>query len=252
MVFDVKKNIIIDIPFNIDLSAYIQPQNYIYPKLKMAYERSQRREWIERRIALFIKYTANSLIQQTSQDFICLVRCTRQSEKIIHEVLKQYTVLPSHIIFTSSAEQIIDESVRKNKHLYRVVIDSDNMYDKSFIEHVHTYKHKEETLSLVCQKGYVYEEKSEKVGYITHPSPSCYVQIYNQETYNNLYPKRVFEDHWEVLGYPCEIIRGRYYCICIHEQNVDNVLKDIIRNYKGEEILGILKEQFFMRWHLKE
>lgn len=248
----IKKNVIIDIPFNIDLSPYMLPRNYIHPKLEASFKRAQTREWIERRIELFMKYTCKSLLQQTSQDFICLLRCTAETEALINERLKQYPKLPNNIYFTSNAQKIIDESMKKHGNLYRVNIDSDNMFHKSFIEKLHAFEHKPETLSIVCQNGYILNDTTKKVAQIFHKSPSFYAAIYNSETYKTLYDKRLFEKHWDAIKYPFECMEGNNYCICTHDINVDNEFDTIVRMYSVKLLKGVEKIRFYREWGLSK
>lgn len=245
-----KKNIIIDIPFNIDLSVYMPDSKYIYPKLKASFLKTQTPEWIERRIALFMKYTAQSLIHQTNQDFRALIRCTEETLPIIEEELKKYPPLPAYINFTFETDVIIEREVNEKKQLYRVIVDSDNMYSDLFIQKIHEARVKPETQTLICQDGYIYDEKTNRLVYLHHNSPSFYVAIYNEETYKTLYAKRLFENHWRAVDYPYEVIEGNHFCICVHEQNVDNDFEKIIKWFKGLEIEGQEKEDLLKEWHI--
>lgn len=230
------KNIVVDIPFNIDLSNYLLPKNYIHPKLEASFIKAQTKEWIDRRMELFMKYAGNSLIHQTNKDFICLLRYTEQTEELIREALSRYPKLPMNIQFTTKADAIIDYLIKQHKNLYRVVIDSDNMYTTDFMDKLHKYKHQPNTQTIMCQEGYLYDEKSKALATVTHPSPSFYAAIYNLETYKELYQKRLFEKHFHAVNYPYEVLEGRNYCICIHEQNVDNEFDTIYRVFKGKMV----------------
>lgn len=247
----VKKNIIIDIPFNIDLSPYMLPKNYIHPKLERSYQIAQTEEWVVRRLELFMKYTCNSLLHQTNQDFVCLLRCTPNTEEMIHKHLMNYPKLPQNIFFTSNAQKTIDESIRQHGHLYRTIIDSDNMFHDTFIERLHQFKHSPLTLSILSQEGYILDDRTKQVTRIFHPSPSFYAAIYNLETYQWLYQRRLFEKHWDVIKYPYEQLGGPNYCICTHDINVDNEFARISQKYGIEIIEGKAKEHFFEEWHLK-
>ncbi len=247
----VKKNIIIDIPFNIDLSPYMLPKNYIHPKLEKSYQLAQTKEWIARRLELFMKYTYNSLLHQTNQDFICLLRCTPNTEDIIHQYLEQYPVLTKNIFFTSRAEKIIDDSIKQYGNLYRTIIDSDNMFHDTFIEQLHQFKHNPFTLSIISQEGYILDDMTKQVTKIFHQSPSFYAAIYSLDTYQWLYPRRLFEKHWDAIKYPYELMKGANYCICTHDINVDNEFNKISEKYGVEVLKGKTKKNFFKEWHLK-
>lgn len=247
----VNKNIIIDIPFNIDLSPYMLPKNYIHPKLEKSYQLAQTEEWIIRRLELFMKYTYNSLSHQTNQNFKCLLRCTSNTEALIQKHLKKYPPLSKNIFFTSRAQQIIDESIKHHGNLYRTVIDSDNMFHDTFIDKLHHFKHNPFTLTIISQEGYILDDMSQQVTGIFHQSPSFYAAIYNLDTYRWLYPRRLFEKHWDAIKYPYEQMKGRNYCICSHDINVDNEFTKISQKYGVEIIEGEAKKKFFKEWHLK-
>lgn len=244
------KNIVIDIPFNIDLSGYMLPVNYIHFKLKRNFKMTQTEEWIERRIALFMKYTAQSLIHQTDQNFTCLIRCTTSTLPIINEKLKAYPPLPSHIQFTDQAQNIIDRSMKEHKQLCRVVIDSDNMFHPAAISEIQHYQAKNETQSLVFQEGYAYDESTRDVIRIYHPSPSFYAVLYNEETYKLYYQKRLFEKHWDAVKYPFEPLKGARFCICIHELNVDNTFRSLKYGYLSKPLSEQEKADFLREWNL--
>lgn len=247
---NMSKNIVIDIPFNIDLSPYMLPKNYIHPKLEQSYKRAQNREWIERRIELFMKYTCKSLVHQTNQDFLCLLRCTQQTEEIISNILERYPKLPQHIQFTSKAQQLIDNTMMQYGNLYRVVIDSDNMFHETFIEKLHQFNHYPQTLTIISQEGYILDDATKRLTHIFHQSPSFYAAIYNPTTYELLYQKRLFEKHWDAIKYPYEQMTGANYCICVHDLNVDNEFDKMSQRYGIRQVEGAEKQAFFKEWHL--
>lgn len=244
------KNIIIDIPFNIDLSNYMLPKNYIHPKLRKSFILAQNKEWINRRMEIFMKYTGNSLIHQTDQQFLCLLRYTPQTEEYIKDALSKYPKLPQNIIFTTEAQNIIDESVKEKKNLYRVVIDSDNMYTQDFIAKLNAMQPLPTTQTIICQEGYTYDETTNQLAAIFHSAPSFYAAIYDLKTYETLYKQRLFEKHWHAVHYPYEVMSGRNYCIVVHEQNVDNKFDVLIKHCGGQLIEGKEKEIILEKLHI--
>ena len=246
-----EKSIVIDIPFNIDLSGYMLPKNYIHIKLQKSFVLAQTKKWIERRMALFMKYTCNSLLRQTSQEFLCLVRCTEATYETIQSLLNEYPTLPENIIFTYEAHAIIDSIMNNSKWLYHVVIDSDNMYASNFIERLLAFQFKEATQTILCQEGYLYDEQTGRVATIFHKSPSFYAVIYNKMRYEALFQKRLFEKHWDAIKYPYEVMTGKNYCICTHEQNVDNIFEKIKRGYDGQLVEGDEKIAFLKKWNIE-
>lgn len=246
------KNIIIDIPFNIDLTPYMLPKNYIHIKLRKSFIEAQTRKWLERRIGLFMKYTGNSLIHQTDQNYRCLLRCTVETKEVIDELLQAYPPLPSNIIFTADAQQIIEDSIIQSGNLCRVVIDSDNMFHSEAISDIRQYPAKKETQTLIFKEGYAYDEASKRVIRIFHPSPSFYAVLYDLSSYRTLYSKRLFEKHWDAVKYPYETLEGPRYCICTHDMNVDNTFLKLRYRYMVSELQEEEKEKFLREWYINE
>ena len=244
------ENLIVDIPFNIDLSGYMLPKNYIHIKLRKSFIASQTEEWIDRRLDLFMRLTANSLLHQTDQHFLCLLRCTENTESLIKEKLKAYPPLPSHFLFTTRAQELIDERMKKYGCLYRIVIDSDNMFHPEAITKIRNFLPKADTRSLLFQEGYAYNEATKEVIEVFHPSPSFYAALYDEVSYAQLYNKRLFEKHWDVTSYPYEVIGGKNYCICTHDKNVDNTFLKLSRKYMVRALDEAESRQFMIAWHL--
>lgn len=247
---DSSRSIIIDIPFNIDLSHYMLPESYIHPKLRRNFVKTQTSEWIKRRIELFMKYTCNSLLHQTSQNFCCLLRCTVQTQNLIEAELEKYPKLPENIRFTPNAQDIIDDVIKCKDCLYHVIIDSDNMYHPTFIERLEHFNPNPATQTILCQEGYVFDDATGQLASIFHQSPSFYAAIFNKETYPLLYEERLFERHWNAINYPYEVMSGKNYCICTHDINVDNAFYKFSRTYERRMIEGEERERILEEWHL--
>lgn len=137
------------------------------------------KKWIEYRMSIFMKYTLQSLKKQTNQRFTVLVQYAKSSESIIIQTLNKYEKLPVNIQFVP-AEQYINAQKRLTrgfKYLYLVRLDCDDMYHKSFIQQLHSYKPKLKTRALINQTGYVYDSLRHRVATIKTPSPPFYTFI---------------------------------------------------------------------------
>jgi dTDP-4-dehydrorhamnose reductase len=108
----------------------------IWSKIKAAgfEDSSKAKEWIEHRIKVFMKYTANSFKMQTNQNFIYFINYDDEAETYLLSELKKYPKLPDNIVFTKHYHQDIKEIIPYYKYLYFVRIDSDDMYEKNFIQ----------------------------------------------------------------------------------------------------------------------
>lgn len=178
------------------------------------------KEWIDERMVIFMKFTLQSLKKQSNQDFITLVRYAEETEQLIVQALKRYGELPSNIEFVREAdyENRITELIKDYRHLYLARIDSDDMYHQSFIQQLHDCQHKETTIALINQNGYLYDSIKECLSPIHFSSPPFHTLIYRTEEYSagKRYPLR---SHTAAIEYPHEFFPHRNYCIVIHSTN---------------------------------
>lgn len=122
------------------------------------------RNWIEKRLALFMTCTRKSLQLQTSQDFSCYVIYDPASERIIREILDRYVPLPRNIQFVTPRGYYahVAEDIAGYDCYYRVYLSSDDMYHKDFIRRLHAYTPKIQphwspntaTFTIRCNTGW--------------------------------------------------------------------------------------------------
>ena len=246
---NISPKVIIQIPFNIDLSKYYSTKDKIYIKLKENYKVAQQKQWIEDRAKLFIRYGARSLMNQTDQDFTAYLICSKESESIIKNVIQQYIKLPSNINIISE-EISINDLFNDTNILYNVVLDTDNMYEKSFIERLKKLKIDSNTKTIICNEGYVYDKNTDKVATISHPSPSFYAAVYRRGINENQYNIRRFEKHIKAIKYKTESLPGKNFCIITHDKNIDNEWDRIFIRWSGKILFNEEKTDFMKKWDL--
>lgn len=216
---------IIDIPFNI-------PDHPFWPEFKIlhipSFYKSQTKEWIDYRIGIFMKYTAKSLINQTNQNFKCIVRHTKETKAMIDEALLKYPKLPGNILFTDNGDYTIKQLISTYKYIYHIRIDSDNMFSNNYIDQLHNIKYHKDLQCILCQKGYIYETNKNILVHMTHPSPSFYALVYTVD--NFLFGLRYYikDDHWGAINLIHETIPNPSYMVIIHGLNISNDLEDIL------------------------
>lgn len=238
-----KKKIIVDIPFNIDLSIYYPDRESTRKMYEQAFVVAQTEEWIRYRIGVFMKYTAKSLINQTCQDFVCLMRYTKPTEAIIMNELSKYDKLPENIIFTADGDAMIRTLLKRVKYLYHLRIDADNMYDFDFIRKIDTFPYYKGLECILCQKGYLYDENTQRLATIDHYSPSIYAYIYKKEDYFTVYGNKIFELHFNAVKMEHQVLEGYNYLLVVHKNNLDNKFNAIVRYFKGEEVIDTNSKQ---------
>lgn len=253
-----KKKIIIDIPFNIDFRNYFSPSDPFGPNTQAIFnrffEKVQTKEWIDYRIGIFMNYTGKCFMNQTNQNFLCIIRYNEPSRNLIIDALSKYNSLPSNIMFVTNEEAstIIDNAVNENELLYHVNIDSDNMYETHFIEQVDNYIYEDGIECLLCHDGYIYDTITDRLAKINHYSPSLYVYIYNKETYKQYFKERLFEPHGNAEFHKNVSMEGRTYMLVTHENNLDNQF-DLIKNWLGDgtTVEGEEKEATLKHWYIR-
>ena len=226
---------IIDIPFN-------TPTNPFWPGFEHASEydnsrkNSQTKKWIDYRIDIFMKYTALSLINQTNQNFKCVVRYTKETENLILDALSKYKKLPDNIIFTSDGDKYIEDAIADYKYIYHIRIDSDNMFSKDFIENLYQVEYYEGLECILAQNGYMYDAVNNILATIFHGSPSFYALIYTVDDFLGGFRHNTQPDHWGAVKLVHEKIESPSYLIVVHEENLSNNF-EVILDFPCEVVL---------------
>ncbi len=206
-----KKKIVVNIIFN----TRINLQNSSLPR------------WIKYRIDIFFKFTLNSLINQTNQDFTVYVKYMDETERIIKRLLRHRPALPGNILFVKEKEA--EAHLLKNLHeyddLYIVRIDSDDLYHKSFIQQLHDYIPNKKTNALINQKGYLYDSIHHRMASIDRPSPPFYTLVYKAKKYIRGKRHPLLAGHGDVINLRHEIIQPRNYVVVIHGKNKSSKFK---------------------------
>ncbi|MDQ0857340.1 hypothetical protein [Bacillus sp. V2I10] len=219
-----KKKLIIRIPFN-NIGAN---------------EESFTKEWIERRISIFMNYTLKSLKGQSSQDYLALVLYNPKTEDKIKTALNNHRPLPNNVRFIPSQlfEAVVKNTIKGSDLLYEVHLESDDMYHQSFIEVLLKHTHKKNTAALIPQYGYVYDSIQNRLGRFFFWKPSFGAFIYNVNDY--LKGKR-YELGWRgALKLPYEFIcvKEPIWINHIHSKNTgisfNKILSWQVKAYIGD------------------
>lgn len=217
---------IIDIPFNVSEHPFWFEFRLLYASSTY---KSQNKEWIDYRIDVFMKYTAKSLMNQTNQDFKCIIRYTKETKNLIEEALSKYPKLPNNIIFTYDGDSTIKEIIKDYKYIYHIRLDSDNMFAPDYIEQLHNIKYYKNLQCILSQNGYIYETNKNILAHISHPSPSFYALVYTVDNFLLGLRYYVKDDHWGAMNLTHETIQNNSYVIVVHGKNMDNDFEEILK-----------------------
>lgn len=179
----------------------------------------QNEEWIKCRINIFKNYCLKSMKAQTNQWFDFILTCREETMPFIN---KEMGELPENIIIVGkkqSRNKIIELS-KGYEILYLARVDSDDMWEKHFVDLLHNHNHKPETKVLINQNCYNYDIESGRMASFFYKSPQSYVLIYKPEEYakgKNHYLRR---GHGGAILLEHEIIAGFNYMDTIHGKNI--------------------------------
>ncbi|MDQ6423631.1 glycosyltransferase [Paenibacillus sp. LHD-117] len=180
-------------------------------------------KWINYRMDITMKYTAQCLRKQTSSDFTALFLYKDETEPIIQEALARYEALPPHIRFVpaTGARAIATEAIRDSALTYSVRLDSDNMFSKDYMERLRGRVLKPGTQAIVTKQGYIYDSVRHRLATIGYPSPSFYALVFKTEEFiaGKKYPLRT---HHDAIRLRHELMPGRNFVVVVHKTNALN------------------------------
>lgn len=185
--------------------------------------------WIERRMEVFMQFTARSLENQTNQDFTALVQYDDHTESLVKKALKKYKKLPSNIkmIRHSELKQQFEDHIRDAEYGYFVRLDSDDLYLHSFIQQLHDFQNDgdEDIQVLINQQGYVYDALQDRLATTSFKSPPFYTLIYKTEDFLKGF-RYEMKGHRAIIEMPHRILKPRNYTIIVHAQNTSTTFKE--------------------------
>lgn len=184
-------------------------------------------QWIKYRMAVFMKFTLQSLLKQTNQNFHAFIRYTERTEAIVRAALAKYPKLPANIRFV--AENKYQDKLRKtvgsSPYLYLVRLDCDDTYHRTYIDQLHKYKPKAGTRALINQAGYIYDSVRHRIATVSKSSPPFYTWIYKSERYFGGFRYKTVDGHSGVIKHSHEILTTagkRNYMVVVHKRNTLN------------------------------
>ncbi|WP_336774908.1 glycosyltransferase family A protein [Paenibacillus sp. MMO-58] len=184
-------------------------------------------QWIKYRMSIFMKYTLQSLLKQTNQNFHAFIRYTERTEGIIRAELAKYPKLPANIRFVADKKygKKLQRTVGSSSTFYLVRLDCDDTYHRTMIDQLHKYKPKQGTRALINQAGYIYDSVRHRVATVSKSSPPFYTWIYNSEQYFGGYRYKTVDGHSGVIKHKHEVLTKsgkRNYMVVVHNKNTLN------------------------------
>jgi len=192
------KKIIVEIPFNRRGERY--DHNELNP------------EWLKYRLKIFKKYTLKSLENQTNQFFTTLLEVRDTTLAFIIEHLKDR--IPKNVIVVANNYKV---TVRRLIENYDVVyftrLDSDDCFEKNYIDLLHNYYPKKETEILISQYCYNYDINTKRLMkfFLDSPQDYCKGKKY-----------KLPGGHNGAITLKHELLKGYNYMDTVHDKNISS------------------------------
>jgi hypothetical protein len=205
------------------------------------------KEWIDYRISIFMKYTCESLKNQSNQNFTAIINYDESSEVLIKDALSQYPKLPNNIIFNSSKGGIsLDNLIRGYDYLYLTRLDCDDMYHPSFIQQLFDIEHDENLECIINQEGYIYDCLNDRLGIWYYVSPPFYTLIYKVDDFLKGLRHNIPNGHRDAINLNHYIIQKRNFMVIAHSKNTSTSFdkkftKEVIED---EKLKDEIKKEF--------
>lgn len=194
------------------------------------------KEWIFNRMSIFMRFTAQCLINQTDQSFFALYAYEDTTEMYIEQALSNHPKLPDNIIFVKKSEYIemLDKLTDGYDMLLLSRLDSDDLYSDDFVETLMEYNLKDDTEELLCQNGYIYDSVNNKLAEYYHKQFTFYTFVYKlgkeADRYSSLEvsPMELLIgfSHFRTIDYKYEVLTGRKFMFMIHGHNTNSKFSD--------------------------
>lgn len=217
-------------------------------------------EWIYNRMSIFMNFTAQSLMNQSNNEFIALYSYEDQIENDIEQALAKYPKLPDNIRFVNDSEYIkkLDEITEGYDILILSKLDSDNLYSDNFIETLMEYDLKDDTEKILFRNGYIYDVLSNRLAEYYHKKSAFYTFVYKlsngEDKYLNLdiTPMELLTgfSEFRAIDYKYEVLNERNFMVMIHKYSNNKTFSDYNNGFnkverfidKKQEIEKILYE----------
>ena len=190
--------------------------------------------WLAYRLDIFFRISLGSLMAQTDKDFYCIVHYLKESEAIIHELLKKYPDLPSHVMFRCDGDAFVGRLARDCEYIYKLRLDSDNIIHPHFIEQLKSTPRAEGLKCIIGRRGYVYDLSTGRLALWDHNSSAFNTYVFPAASYDEkqCLPSWEPEYHMSAIQLKHEFVyadsdNGRSYVILVHGDNLQNEFEDI-------------------------
>lgn len=201
------KKIIVEVPFN------RRGERYDHNELN--------KDWIKYRLDIFKKYSVPSLVNQTNQYFTVLLEVR---DVTLGYILRKCRNLPENIIIVGDNLKVTIRRLIEHYHtVYFTRLDSDDCFDKDYIDLLHNYSHKPDTDMLISQYCYNYDIHNHRLMKFFLPSPQSYTRVFKVEDYCKGKQIKPPGGHNGAILLKHELIKGYNYLDTVHDKNISSL-----------------------------
>jgi hypothetical protein len=217
--------------------------NYHIVKIYFKRETGITDEWIARRIEFFRQHTLKSLQKQTFTDFHLWIWCQAGMEQVMKPLIHY---LPRDAVFTFGEHYTermsvnLFHNINESDRVYVTRIDSDDLYRADAMQIVAGQEPINGSMPecLMFRCGYLYEQKTGRVGTYFKDSTPFHTVIWPSEIFCNRekHDMAFCGDHSKVKdAYPTRFMPNWKFCVLIHDNNFSSTFKSLMfKRYRDD------------------
>lgn len=192
-------------------------------------------------LTYLFKYTLQSIISQTNQDYWCIVEYQKEAEELLSEEKQKYPHIAEKILFTTSMRDLIkslliDESLSGYEDIWFIKINTRQVYPLDMIEQFNNYMRSSRIRVLILQQGYIYNSSNKQLYKYIGSDIAAYIYVCGIEEYKK---------HFCVYDYYHPHILEKKYPIfknALLEQKVLSIKAQIL-NEQAEKLILLTSDE---------
>ena len=192
------------------------------------------KEWIDRRLEIFFKYTLKSLLAQTNQEFLAILHVHESTCEYVRHIAKQFGDFPPNVLISHVGDDIFMDYASGCRKVMKLRLDSDNLIHSNYVESAKSLSLTSSADVFIGRLGYMFDTRLKRLVEWNHDSSAFNTYIYDYETYRNLRPLSSSEPEYHMLASTLNSIplystspSLRSFIFLVHEQNLQNEFESL-------------------------
>jgi len=178
-------------------------------------DRPLKKEWIEYRYEIWKKYTYQSILRQTDQNWIWIMKFHPQTKDIVESIFQN---LDDRVILNFDEEKQ-KEILSRYDDVLIVRLDSDDMYRGDAIEQYRFAVENSDHNFFLCMKGYMFETNGKLAKYDPIHSTPFHARRVNGKTHKYA---NIGLQHRRIKDHNPYIMPENLFMVTIHNHNTSS------------------------------